>query len=359
MNIKARQFLLYTIYCYFLFFPGGRLTGQEDSWKGPVRVPEFSFDVLDFYSIGWSEQGRMAYGVTFPDKGGGKTWQWFIQDLVDDRILYTSPRWTLMTGQKPLELWQKHPEWYSQLVRFDITPERTILKGEKTFRLDGASYSLEVVMDRSETADSPEGVTHEIAVRFYRNYNTAKAIYDYHPDPSKEVVDDMVLKGYIKNPNENRIAVIALEKSGPDSAGAVWKYRVFGAHLTVGFTPVVLKGSELAEAVLNGQYYVSRMFLENGADPEEKDVRGYTALLLAARRGLWDIALLLLNAGADPDVSDDKGRTPLHYAVEADALNVVSRLLERGADPDKLDSRGLSPRREGEIKGNPAIIREF
>ncbi|OQY35278.1 MAG: hypothetical protein B6241_01940 [Spirochaetaceae bacterium 4572_59] len=351
---KAIQTLLLPL--FFLFFSGVlELTGEENAWAGPVQIKEFSFDVLNFYSIGWSRQGRVAYGITFPGEGGWQSWQWFIQDLIEDKILYSSPEWTLMTDQSPAELWDRHPEWHSQLLRFGIAADATILRGEKTFRIDEVSYSLEVFMDRSETPEAPQGLCREISIQFYRNHNSAKAIYDYKPDPAQEVVDDMILKGYIKNPSEKRIAVIALEKSGPASSLTQWKYRVFGAHLSFGFSPVIRKGSDLVEAVLNGQFYVSRMYLQDGADTEEKDSRGYTALLLASRRGLWDISHLLLEAGADPNPSDDRGRTPLHYAVAGGSIQTVKLLLQRGADPEQKDAAGLSPRQEAVIKGNPSM----
>ena len=358
MDRKARRFKT-LLYCCFLLFSIPSVLSAEEEWAGPVRVGDFSFDVLEFFLIGWSEQGYMAFGATFPAEGGGVTWQWSVQDLVDDKTLYTSPGWTLMTGQSPGELWALHPEWYSQLIRFGITTSEDMEKGEKIFRIDGVPYRLEAEMDRSETAENPEGVTREMVVRFFRNHTTAKVIYDYKPDPAEVVVDDMILKGYIRSPHEKRIAVVSLVKSGSEAASLSWHYRVFGAHLTLGFSPVETKGSQLAEAVLNGQLYVSRMFLENGADPDEKDPRGYTALLLAARRGLWDIVGMLLQAGADPNPADDRGRTPLHYAVAADAADITALLVEKGADPDKNDSTGLTPRQEAAVKNNPRITKLF
>ncbi len=343
--MRVSALLLLLLY----LFPEGIFA--QESWNGPVKVEEFSFDVLDFFAIGWSGEGRVAYGETAPASGGGKKWRWFVQDLIDDAILYESPEWTLMPDQSPAELWALHPEWHSQLIRFDITGSSMPDRGEKIFRIDDVAYRLEAEMDRSESDENPGGLTRQIRINLYRNHNTAKAIYDYQPDPDTEVVDDMVLKGYIRNPGEKRIAVVALEKSGSAPETLSWKYRVFGAHLTLGFTPVETGGSDLAEAVLNGQFYVSRMLLKNGADPEEQDPRGYPALLGASRRGLWDIAQLLLEAGASPDIADDRGRTPLHYAVSDNAEKIVKMLIQLGADPDRPDSAGLSPREEAAIKG--------
>ena len=336
---------------FFLLFSLLLEAEDRELWKGPAGIEEFSFDVLDFYVLGWSEEGYLAFGVTIPAAGGGDKWQWFVQDLVEDTILYTSPEWTLMSGQSPGDLWKRHPEWHSQLIRFQITTEEASGRGEKIFNIEDVPYRLETVMDRSESDDNPEGLTRRITVNLYRNHTTAKAIYDYRPDPEREVVDDIVIKGYLQSPFEKRLAVVALEKSGPDTDSLVWKYRVFGAHMTLGFSPVETGGSRLAEAVLNGQYYVARMLLENGADPGETDPRGYPALLGASRRGLWDIALMLLKAGADPDIADDRGRTPLHYAVSDNAEKVVKELIEQGADPNRKDSSGLTPSQEAAVKG--------
>ncbi len=350
MKRKARHSRFPGVLFLFLVFSLSALPAQE-SWPEPVPIGDFSFDVLDFSVIGWSREGRLAYGVTVPAEGGGFKWQWFVQDLIEDSILYTSPEWTLMSGQSPAELWKKHPEWHSQLIRFHIDQIDSSAKAEKIFQIEGVSYRLETLMDRSESNDNPEGLTRRIRVNLYRNHTTAKSIYDYEPDPEREVVDDMIIKGYLQSPYEKRLAVVALEKSGADADSLVWKYRVFGAHRTLGFSAVETGGSRLAEAVLNGQYYVARMFLENGADPEESDPRGYTALLGASRRGLWDIVLLLLEAGANPHVADDRGRTPLHYAVAADAEEAVKALVLKGADPERKDSAGLTPSQEAAIRG--------
>ena len=350
MKRNARLNRFRVIFFLLLVFSLSVLSAQ-DNWPEPVSIGEFSFDVLDFSVIGWSEEGRLAYGVTVPASGGGFRWQWFVQDLIEDTILYASPEWTLMSGQSPGDLWKKHPEWHSQLIRFHIDKADSAARGEKIFQIDGVSYRLETLMDRSESNDNPEGLTRRIRVNLYRNHITVKAIYDYEPDPESEVVDDVILKGFLLSPYEKRLAVVALEKSGADKDSLTWKYRVFGAHRNLGFSAVETGGSRLAEAVLNGQYYVARMFLENGADPEEPDSRGYPALLGASRRGLWDIVRLLLEAGANPDVADDLGRTPLHYAVADNAEQAVKALVRSGADPRRKDSSGLTPSQEAAVQG--------
>lgn len=56
------------------------------------------------------------------------------------------------------------------------------------------------------------------------------------------------------------------------------------------------------------------MLLERGADPNQRDVIGNTALHLAACTNHTEMVTLLLKAGTDINAIDNSGRTPLHLA---------------------------------------------
>ncbi len=352
----ARQFLPR----FFLFFSALLPLSAQNSWTGPVLLDEFVFDRMSLYAIGWSKSGEFAYGTVTPGENGISYWQWTILDLVEDRTLYESPRWTLLEGQTPAELWTIHPEWFPQLVRFSVTPASDFRSGGQIFEYESDSYRMVYTLDRSETENHPGGLTKHIKIDLFRNYNTAKTVYSYTPADDKDLVDDMILKGYILSPYEKRTALVTLEKRDGTDELSRWRYRIIGAHLTLGFTAVLQSGSALAEAVLNGQFYVVRMLLAEGADPDSLDSRGYPPVLVAARLNHWEILELLLRSEASGiDVRDEKGRTALHYAAESGNAPGVRLLLDAGADPDLKDQSGQTPRSLAAGSGRAETVREF
>ncbi|MBO9666695.1 MAG: ankyrin repeat domain-containing protein [Bdellovibrio sp.] len=71
-----------------------------------------------------------------------------------------------------------------------------------------------------------------------------------------------------------------------------------------------------------------------GANLEEKNHRGYTALMLAVYNGNYDAALLLIEAGADVNSSDKGGNTILMGAAFKGHRDLVFLLLKSGAHPN-------------------------
>ncbi|XP_034248137.1 ankyrin repeat and KH domain-containing protein mask-like [Thrips palmi] len=71
-----------------------------------------------------------------------------------------------------------------------------------------------------------------------------------------------------------------------------------------------------------------RIALASGADPGHTDLRGNTALHLAASRGYKEVVSLLLAAPACPvNAANREGLTALHVAVESGFVDVVNTLL--------------------------------
>ena len=60
---------------------------------------------------------------------------------------------------------------------------------------------------------------------------------------------------------------------------------------------------------------IVRMLLDNGADPNAQQERGYTALHAAAQHGDRELAELLLERGADRALGKDDGETPAELAA--------------------------------------------
>ncbi len=105
------------------------------------------------------------------------------------------------------------------------------------------------------------------------------------------------------------LAIIALLLAGPAARGPV------------------------ADAAMRGDVEAVRALLEQGADANEAQGDGMTALHWAARNGDIEMARLLVTAGANVEAGTRIGRyTPLHLASRAGGAGVVEALLAAGAD---------------------------
>ena len=85
--------------------------------------------------------------------------------------------------------------------------------------------------------------------------------------------------------------------------------------------------------------------LQKGANPDLRNGKGETALLIAASLGRGDLIDLLIKGGANPNLGNSSGETALIRAVQRRDLSMVRALLDLGADPDQKDViAGLSAR---------------
>ena len=85
--------------------------------------------------------------------------------------------------------------------------------------------------------------------------------------------------------------------------------------------------------------------LQHGADPNLRDGRGDTPLLIAVTIGQVGLIPLLLTARANPNLGNGAGETPLIRAVQRRDLATARVLVNGGANPDQVDRvAGLSAR---------------
>jgi len=91
-------------------------------------------------------------------------------------------------------------------------------------------------------------------------------------------------------------------------------------------------------------YYATALFvLESGADPDELNKNGQSAVFTAAGEGAdWLIELLILH-GADLNMKDNWGLTPLHFACRSGHTEAVKALLKGGALINPRDDFGFTP----------------
>jgi ankyrin repeat protein len=149
---------------------------------------------------------------------------------------------------------------------------------------------------------------------------------------------------------------------------------------------------DLRKLAIQNRVEELRAALMKGADPNERDSFGATALLAAIAYKSLDVIPVLLENGADVTVQDKDGSTALHYAIEhklpkilqallrkcphavslsdkhgnqplwTAAFNargdyeMVSMLLESGADPEHANKVSLTPLDIPKRKGEPALL---
>ena len=104
-----------------------------------------------------------------------------------------------------------------------------------------------------------------------------------------------------------------------------------------------VKSNLLHAATLNNPERIKEC-ISNGADVDERDENGQSALHLAADKGFEACVNVLLEAGADVNAADISGISVLEAAVIGGKLDVIKILVKAGADPDQEDMDGETPR---------------
>ena len=76
------------------------------------------------------------------------------------------------------------------------------------------------------------------------------------------------------------------------------------------------------------------MLLENGSDPNLKDLDGDSSLTHASYGGRIEIVKLLIDHGADVNYTDFSGFAPIHYAILKGHSELLKLLISNGASLD-------------------------
>ena len=85
--------------------------------------------------------------------------------------------------------------------------------------------------------------------------------------------------------------------------------------------------------------------LQQKADPNMRDGRNNTPLILAAQLGKSDLIPILLTYRANPNLANAAGETALIVAVQHRDVETTRLLLDKGANPDQTDNvAGMSAR---------------
>ncbi len=78
------------------------------------------------------------------------------------------------------------------------------------------------------------------------------------------------------------------------------------------------------------------------SDINEKEAKGYSALMLAAYNGHLEASKILIEYGADVNTADNAGSSALMGAAFKGHLEIVKLLLEKRADPFHQNAKRLT-----------------
>ena len=110
-----------------------------------------------------------------------------------------------------------------------------------------------------------------------------------------------------------------------------------------GGIPDMFKGSFLMEEAFFGDAQNVNDLIQKGADVNESNSYGITALILAALKGRVDCVHLLIQAGADVNkVSNAERWSAISCAARNDFDKCVEELIKAKADLNTVDSEGFS-----------------
>jgi len=117
----------------------------------------------------------------------------------------------------------------------------------------------------------------------------------------------------------------------------------------------------LFDAVTAGKVDRVREFLAAGADCNERNSDGATALMLAAHAGKLDMVKTLIDAGADVNQTDERGWGPLTKAaynadLDRGFADVAQALIDAGANVETPIGYGVRPLMLAAGYGETAVV---
>ena len=112
-------------------------------------------------------------------------------------------------------------------------------------------------------------------------------------------------------------------------------------------------------ACAKGRMEMVVLLVENGANINARDAKGYTPLITAAQYGNAALATYLISRGADLDAEDNNGDNALHWAVYKAHPDVTRLLILFGINPKVIDKFGQTVLHLACLSGNLNIVQQL
>ncbi|MDB5634316.1 MAG: ankyrin repeat protein [Tardiphaga sp.] len=116
-----------------------------------------------------------------------------------------------------------------------------------------------------------------------------------------------------------------------------------------GYTALIL-------AAYNGQAKTVDLLIQKGANPCAADAKGNSSLMGVAFKGETGIAQRLIAAHCDVNARNDAGQTALMMAAMFGRTDVVKMLLVNGANPELQDQAGNTAVKLAQQQVNPQMV---
>jgi uncharacterized protein len=113
------------------------------------------------------------------------------------------------------------------------------------------------------------------------------------------------------------------------------------------------------DAARAGHVPMLREFLASGYALNQRDGKGYTALILAAYHGHADAVELLMKAGADACAADQRGNTALMGALFKGEMRIAARLLDAPCNPDQRNAAGQTAAMMAALFGRAELLQRL